>query len=197
MNLQFDFTIVEPPDGSYGSMKDDGSWDGMIKMLIDDVSRILKYSSLPTTRKGNVFTGVCLGGGRVCLLCGGEGGLLGGSASWRLPIVTSSDGHCSGWYTSYWNVFLFTLQISHKWVPIIQQGPNHTYCKFLPHPKKTISGEKKCFLVKLAPLKSANALFKIVQTEISFPQTRLCFTLLKSNFCDQNLHLNHQQTTLS
>ena len=71
--LQFDFTIVEPPDGSYGSMKDDGSWDGMIKMLIDDVSRILKYSSLLTTREGNVFTGLCLGSvhpmrGRGCLL---------------------------------------------------------------------------------------------------------------------------------
>ena len=52
---------MEPPDGSYGSMKDDGSWDGMIKMLIDDVSRILKYSSLPSTREDNVFTGVCLG----------------------------------------------------------------------------------------------------------------------------------------
>ena len=62
---------MEPPDGSYGSMKDDGSWDGMIKMLIDDVSRILKYSLLPTTRESNVFTGVCLCvGGGLCLLCG-------------------------------------------------------------------------------------------------------------------------------
>ena len=36
---------MEPLDGRYGSMKDDGSWDGMIKMLINDVSTILKYAS--------------------------------------------------------------------------------------------------------------------------------------------------------
>ena len=76
---------MEPPDGSYGSMKDDGSWDGMIKMLIDDVSRILKYSSLPTIREGNVFTGVCLGVGRLCLLCGGAGFLLGGVGLMETP----------------------------------------------------------------------------------------------------------------
>ena len=29
--------IVEPADGRYGSMAEDGSWDGMIKELMDDV----------------------------------------------------------------------------------------------------------------------------------------------------------------
>ncbi len=37
--MNFDFEIVEPADGAYGSMKDDGSWDGMVNDLIHDVSK--------------------------------------------------------------------------------------------------------------------------------------------------------------
>ena len=36
--LQFDYDIKEPTDGLYGSMQADGSWNGMINMLIKDVS---------------------------------------------------------------------------------------------------------------------------------------------------------------
>ncbi len=36
--FQFEFELVEPPDGKYGSMADDGSWDGMILELMKDVS---------------------------------------------------------------------------------------------------------------------------------------------------------------
>ncbi len=37
-DFQFEFELVEPPDGKYGSMADDGSWDGMILELMKDVS---------------------------------------------------------------------------------------------------------------------------------------------------------------
>ena len=36
---------------------------------------------------------------------------------WRLtpvPVVTSSGGHCSGRYVSYWNAFLFNLFFNGK-----------------------------------------------------------------------------------
>ena len=53
---------------------------------------------------GGCLLGVCLLQERVYLL----GGCLptGGSASWRLPVVTSSGDHCSSQYASYWNAFL-------------------------------------------------------------------------------------------
>ena len=36
------------------------------------------------------------------------GGVRGGGIPARpTPILTSSDGHLSGWYASYWNAFLF------------------------------------------------------------------------------------------
>lgn len=36
--MQFEFQLLEPPDGSYGTMQDNGSWNGMINELIQDVS---------------------------------------------------------------------------------------------------------------------------------------------------------------
>ncbi len=48
MTFQFDFVLVEPPDEKYGSMAEDGSWDGMIKELIEDVSTH-KYQQVLTT----------------------------------------------------------------------------------------------------------------------------------------------------
>ena len=40
--FQFEFELVEPPDGKYGSMADDGSWDGMILELMKDVSMCIR-----------------------------------------------------------------------------------------------------------------------------------------------------------
>ena len=37
-SMKFDFTLVEPPDGMYGAMQADGSWNGMVNELIQDVS---------------------------------------------------------------------------------------------------------------------------------------------------------------
>ena len=36
--MGFDFELYEPPDGAYGTMQNDGSWDGMVNELIMDVS---------------------------------------------------------------------------------------------------------------------------------------------------------------
>ncbi len=37
-NMGFQFTLSEPPDGMYGSMQADGTWNGMIDELKKDVS---------------------------------------------------------------------------------------------------------------------------------------------------------------
>ena len=53
--------------------------------------------------EGYVFTGVCLStGGGVSAPRGGvcSGGCL------LCTEATGRDGHCCGWYASYWNVFL-------------------------------------------------------------------------------------------
>ena len=36
--MGFDFELYEPPDGAYGTMQNDGSWNGMVNELIQDVS---------------------------------------------------------------------------------------------------------------------------------------------------------------
>ena len=61
---------------------------------------------LPTAREGNIFRSVChsVHGG------GGGGGWTASAPGGRPPELTSSGGHCSGQYTSYWNAFLFILQ---------------------------------------------------------------------------------------
>ena len=33
----------EPKDGVYGALQEDGSWNGMVKELIDDVSRMVVH----------------------------------------------------------------------------------------------------------------------------------------------------------
>ena len=35
--MTFNFTLIEPPDYTYGTMKEDGSWDGMVKELMEEV----------------------------------------------------------------------------------------------------------------------------------------------------------------
>ena len=40
----FEFSLVEPPDKAYGTMQADGSWDGMVRELIDDVSHPTTYT---------------------------------------------------------------------------------------------------------------------------------------------------------
>ena len=41
-DLQFDFTLYEPEDGSYGTMQEDGSWNGIVKDLMDEVKKHLE-----------------------------------------------------------------------------------------------------------------------------------------------------------
>ena len=82
------------------------------------LSKYHSKCSLPTAREGNVFRGVrlftgvylqervvCLWGwGYVCLQERG-GGLPPVKSGYSL-VLTSSGGHCSGRYASYWNAFL-------------------------------------------------------------------------------------------
>ena len=39
--LNFEFTLKEPADGSYGTMQPDGSWNGIVKELMDEVGSFL------------------------------------------------------------------------------------------------------------------------------------------------------------
>ena len=92
---------------------------------------------LLTTREGNVFRSVCLVilfTGWVCLWSGvciwrgstsgrGRVGIWRGVCIWRgsasegslsnPPVLTSSGGHCSSRYTSYWNASLLAKCISY------------------------------------------------------------------------------------
>ena len=56
-------------------------------------------------REACMTKGACMAGG----MCGGEhawhGAYMAGEHVWQGTCV-AGDGHCSRWYTSYWNVFL-------------------------------------------------------------------------------------------
>ena len=41
--MNFEFELREPQDGAYGTMQIDGSWNGMIRELIDDVSQQIMH----------------------------------------------------------------------------------------------------------------------------------------------------------
>ena len=78
--------------------------------------------SLPTAKEGNVFRSVCHSVHRgVCIQGGSASRVKGGWADPPLglprrplrsasesgsQVMTSSGGHCSSRYTSYWNAFL-------------------------------------------------------------------------------------------
>ena len=67
---------------------------------------------LLTTKEGNVLTSVCLSTGGLESVWE-RGGVC---TTPRAPILTSSCGHLSGRYTSYWNAFLFCF-VSFQTVP--------------------------------------------------------------------------------
>ena len=86
-------------------------------------------SFLPTAREGSIFTGVCLSTGGSLLVDGGriqtetplctETSPPDRDPSGQSPPpdsdpqeLTSSGGHCSCRYTSYWNTFLFVTFLS-------------------------------------------------------------------------------------
>ena len=33
--MNFTYTLIKPPDGQWGAIQPDGSWNGMVKMLAD------------------------------------------------------------------------------------------------------------------------------------------------------------------
>ena len=37
--LEFDYFLYEVHDGKYGSLRDDGSWDGITRDIMQEVSR--------------------------------------------------------------------------------------------------------------------------------------------------------------
>ena len=49
--MNFEFTLYEPDDLSYGTMQDDGSWNGIVKELLEEVrlnhlNHFVKYNML-------------------------------------------------------------------------------------------------------------------------------------------------------
>ena len=40
----FSYTLVEPPDGKYGAPEDNGTWNGMVGMLMRGVSLAVDMS---------------------------------------------------------------------------------------------------------------------------------------------------------
>ena len=41
--MGFDFELYEPDDESYGSMQEDGTWNGMVQDLIKEVSFLFLF----------------------------------------------------------------------------------------------------------------------------------------------------------
>ena len=41
--MGFDFELYEPDDESYGSMQEDGTWNGMVQDLIKEVSFFVRF----------------------------------------------------------------------------------------------------------------------------------------------------------
>ena len=73
---------------------------------------VLYHYRLPTAREGNVFKDICLftrGVGYPPLEA--DTPYSGGRPPLEVDplVLTSSGGHCSGRYTSYWNAFLLCL----------------------------------------------------------------------------------------
>ena len=50
-----------------------------------------------------------------------EGGGLPPGGSGNPPVMTCSDGHCSGRYASYWNAFLFYYRFISLWMISLQK----------------------------------------------------------------------------
>ena len=87
------------------------AYTGTTRNIFPDYSRAtaqdppIRYFNYRSQEKGNVFRGVCESfRSRI----GGQGGQAFRSG-WRPPVLlpTSSGGHCSRRYASYWNAFLF------------------------------------------------------------------------------------------
>ena len=38
--MDFEFTLMEPPDDAYGTMQSDGTWNGIVNEILQDVSNI-------------------------------------------------------------------------------------------------------------------------------------------------------------
>ena len=47
--MHFDYKIYEPEDGAYGTMQEDGSWNGMVNELIQDVGWQHNYNNVMGT----------------------------------------------------------------------------------------------------------------------------------------------------
>ena len=68
---------------------------------------------------GHVWQGVCMAEGecmaeRACMAGSMWWGMHGGGISGRACMHGRRDDHCSRWYTSYWNAFLFISVFTNK-----------------------------------------------------------------------------------
>ena len=54
--MNFTYTLIKPPDGNWGAIQPDGSWDGMVKMLANQDIDIAPTDFTVTQERSAVIT---------------------------------------------------------------------------------------------------------------------------------------------
>ena len=54
--MNFTYTLIKPPDGQWGAIQPDGSWNGMVKMLADQEIDIAPTDFTVTQERSAVIT---------------------------------------------------------------------------------------------------------------------------------------------
>ena len=54
--MNFTYTVIKPPDGQYGAIQPDGTWSGMVKLLVDQDIDIATASFFVTQQRSAVVT---------------------------------------------------------------------------------------------------------------------------------------------
>ena len=54
--MNFTYTVIEPPDGQYGALEPDGTWNGIVKLLADQDIDIGVTTFAVTQERSTVIT---------------------------------------------------------------------------------------------------------------------------------------------
>ena len=54
--MNFTYTVIKPPDGRYGAIQPDGTWNGMVKLLADQDIDIAAATIAVTLERSTVMT---------------------------------------------------------------------------------------------------------------------------------------------
>ena len=54
--MNFTYTVIEPPDGQYGALQPDGTWNGMVKLLANQDIDIATTTFAVTQEQSTVIT---------------------------------------------------------------------------------------------------------------------------------------------